>query len=56
VVALGSRAHFVAMNKAISASKLRPVIDQVFPFAEAAEAYRYYQSTKPFGKVVITHP
>jgi NADPH:quinone reductase-like Zn-dependent oxidoreductase len=56
VVALGSRAHFVAMNHAISAGKLKPVIDRVFPFAEAGEAYRYYQSSKPFGKVVITHP
>jgi NADPH:quinone reductase-like Zn-dependent oxidoreductase len=53
-VAVGSRAQFVAMNRAIEANGLRPVIDRVFPFEEAADAYRYYESGDPFGKVVIT--
>ena len=56
VIAVGSRAQFLAMNRAISEHRLRPVIDRVFPFAEAAEAFRYYQAASPFGKVVITHP
>ena len=55
VVAVGSRAQFTAMNRAIAEHRLRPVIDRVFPFAEAPEAYRYYQAARPFGKVVITH-
>jgi NADPH:quinone reductase-like Zn-dependent oxidoreductase len=55
VVAVGSRAQFNAMNRAISQHRLRPLIDRVFPFAEAPEAYRYYQAARPFGKVVITH-
>jgi NADPH:quinone reductase-like Zn-dependent oxidoreductase len=41
------------MNRAIAAHRLRPVIDRVFPFAEAPAAYRYYESGRPFGKVVI---
>jgi NADPH:quinone reductase-like Zn-dependent oxidoreductase len=53
VVALGSRAHFIAMNRAITAAGLRPVIDRAFAFAEAAKAYRYYETARPFGKVVI---
>ncbi|MFR9724337.1 zinc-dependent alcohol dehydrogenase family protein [Streptomyces sp. MS19] len=52
--AVGSRAQFVAMNAAITAHRLRPVLDQVFPFEEAVEAYRYYESAGPFGKVVIS--
>ncbi|MER6943759.1 NAD(P)-dependent alcohol dehydrogenase [Nonomuraea sp. NPDC000554] len=52
-VAVGSRAQFLAMNRAIDVNRLRPVIDRVFPFDEAREAYGYYASGKAFGKVVI---
>ncbi|GAA4251754.1 zinc-dependent alcohol dehydrogenase family protein [Dactylosporangium darangshiense] len=52
-VAVGSRAQFVEMNETIAAHAMRPVIDRVFPFDEAAEAYRYYESASPLGKVVI---
>jgi NADPH:quinone reductase-like Zn-dependent oxidoreductase len=55
-VAVGSRAHFVAMNDAIAVNQLRPVIDRAFPFDDAVAAYRYYESGQAFGKVVITHP
>lgn len=41
------------MNRLISASKLRPVIDRVFPFEEYAEALRYLESQKHVGKVVV---
>ena len=50
---VGSREHFEAMNRAIEAGNLHPVIDRVFPFEEAAEAYRHLQSGAHFGKVVI---
>ncbi|MEV5988588.1 NAD(P)-dependent alcohol dehydrogenase [Streptomyces sp. NPDC052051] len=52
-VAVGSRAQFVSMNDVITAHRLRPVIDRVFPFDEAVAAYRYYASARPFGKVII---
>jgi NADPH:quinone reductase-like Zn-dependent oxidoreductase len=54
-VAAGSRAHFLALNRAIALHRLKPVIDRVFPFEEAQAAYRYYQEAHPFGKVVISH-
>ncbi len=54
-IAAGSRAHFLAMNRAITQHQLKPVIDQVFPFEDAQAAYRYYEQTHPFGKVVINH-
>lgn len=52
-ITVGSRRSFEAMNRAIDLHRLRPVIDRVFPFAEAKEAYRYLESQKHFGKVVI---
>jgi NADPH:quinone reductase-like Zn-dependent oxidoreductase len=54
-VAVGSRAQFVAMNRAIEVNRLKPVIDRVFPFEEAVDAFRYYQAGKFFGKIVIKH-
>ncbi|MEU7901048.1 NAD(P)-dependent alcohol dehydrogenase, partial [Nonomuraea sp. NPDC049152] len=52
-VAVGSRAQFLAMNRAIEDHQLRPVIDRVFAFDDASDAYRYYASGKALGKVVI---
>lgn len=51
---VGSREMFERMNRAISLHRLRPVIDRVFPFAEAAEALRYMETGSHFGKIVIT--
>ncbi|MEU1390472.1 NAD(P)-dependent alcohol dehydrogenase [Nonomuraea sp. NPDC005730] len=53
-IAVGSRAQFLAMNRLIETHRLRPVIDRVFPFDQAPDAYRHYLSGGPFGKVVIT--
>ncbi|GAB1542039.1 NAD(P)-dependent alcohol dehydrogenase [Scytonema sp. NUACC21] len=50
---VGSREMFEAMNRAIALHQIRPVIDRVFPFKEAPEAYRYLQSGAHFGKIVI---
>jgi NADPH:quinone reductase-like Zn-dependent oxidoreductase len=52
-IAVGSRADFEAMNRAIAAHRGRPVIDRVFPLQDAVEAYRYFCDGNPFGKVVI---
>ena len=52
-VFVGSRADLEAMNGAIAAHRLRPVIDRVFPFDRAHEAYRYFLQGNTFGKVVI---
>jgi NADPH:quinone reductase-like Zn-dependent oxidoreductase len=54
-IAVGSRAQFEAMNRAIEVNGLHPVIDRVFGFDEAVDAYHYYEDTNPFGKVVIDH-
>ena len=53
---VGSVAMFEAMNRAITLHGLRPVVDQVFPMADAAAAYRHLESGAHFGKVVVTLP
>jgi NADPH:quinone reductase-like Zn-dependent oxidoreductase len=55
VVAAGSRAQFIAMNRAITVNRMKPVIDRVFPFEEAPAAFRYFENIRPFGKVVISN-
>jgi NADPH:quinone reductase-like Zn-dependent oxidoreductase len=52
-ISVGSVAMFRAMNHAIAFGRLRPVIDRVFPFAEAPEAYAHLASGRHFGKVLI---
>lgn len=52
---VGSTEMFEAMNRAIEADGLKPVIDKVFPFAEAKDAYRHMKSQQHFGKIVIAH-
>ena len=53
-VFVGHRASFEAMNSAIALAGLRPVIERVFPFAQAREAYRHFAQGRSFGKVVIS--
>ena len=50
---VGSRAMFEAMNRAIAAHAMRPVIDRVFDFNDARAAYEHLASGAHFGKVVI---
>ena len=52
---VGNRQMFEAMNRAIEAGGLKPVIDKVFAFAEAKDAYRHMKSQNHFGKIVISH-
>lgn len=54
-VFVGSRASFEAMNRAIGQHQLRPVIDRVFPFADAAQAYAHFDAKRHVGKVVIAN-
>jgi NADPH:quinone reductase-like Zn-dependent oxidoreductase len=52
-ISVGSAQMFEAMNRAIAASGLRPIIDKVFAFDETPAAFRHLQSAQHFGKVVI---
>jgi len=41
------------LNACIDANGIKPVVDRVFAFEDAVEAYRYQSSSALFGKVVI---
>ena len=54
-IAVGSRAQQIAMNDAVEASGLEPLVDRVFGFDEVLEAFRRFRSGRVFGRVVIDH-
>jgi NADPH:quinone reductase-like Zn-dependent oxidoreductase len=50
---VGSREDFEAMNAFISKHQIRPLIDRVFEFDHAQDAFDYMQSGSFMGKIVI---
>jgi len=52
-VFVGDTPMFEALNRAIDVNRMRPVIDEVFDFDAAPEAYRRLESAGHFGKLVI---
>ncbi|AKJ29090.1 zinc-dependent alcohol dehydrogenase family protein [Caldimonas brevitalea] len=52
-VLVGSREHQEQLQRFVATSGLAPVIDRVFPFAQAPEALAYLKSGQHFGKVLI---
>jgi NADPH:quinone reductase-like Zn-dependent oxidoreductase len=52
-ISVGSTQMFEAMNRAIAANKIEPVIDKVFSFDEVQAAYTHMASGKHFGKIVV---
>lgn len=53
---VGPKAMFAKMNKAISQNGLTPVIDKVFSFDQAPEAYQHMKAAGHFGKIAISIP
>jgi NADPH:quinone reductase-like Zn-dependent oxidoreductase len=51
---VGSRADFEMMNRGISQQKLKPVVDQVFSFADVPAALQRMQSGAHCGKLVTS--
>ncbi|MDP1834369.1 MAG: NAD(P)-dependent alcohol dehydrogenase [Chlamydiales bacterium] len=43
-----------ALIRAVDTLKLKPVVDKIFPFSHAADAYKHLESQKHIGKVVIS--
>lgn len=52
-ILVGDRESFEAMNRAIDAHLLRPVVDRTFPLEEAPQAFRHLAAGRHFGKVVV---
>ncbi len=50
---MGTRTDFARVMSLIVAGKLTPVIDRVFPLAEARAAHEYMERGEFFGKIVL---
>lgn len=50
---VGNRDMFEAVTRAFTQAAVQPVVDRVFPFAEARAAFEHMASGGHFGKVVI---
>lgn len=52
-IRVGSRRSFEAMNRAIEANAIHPVVDRVFPLEKLGEALRALKAGVVFGKLAI---
>ena len=50
---VGSRTMFEAMNRAMEAARLEPVIDRTYAFADARAAFHDMRAAGHFGKLII---
>jgi hypothetical protein len=51
---MGSNEDFRLMLAAVSASRMRPVVDSVYPLKQAREATLRMEAGGQFGKIVLT--
>ncbi|QGZ41919.1 NADPH:quinone reductase-like Zn-dependent oxidoreductase [Pseudoduganella flava] len=51
---VGSRVMLEDLVRFTEAARIKPVVDRVFTFDQAAEAYTYVDQGRHFGKVVVT--
>ncbi len=50
---MGTKGELLRAASFFIAGRLKPVIDRTFPLAEAAEAQRYLDESRHFGKIVL---
>jgi len=51
---MGTKSELHTVMKLVAAGRLKPIVDRVFPLAEAAAAHVYLESSSQFGKVVLS--
>jgi NADPH:quinone reductase-like Zn-dependent oxidoreductase len=52
-IGVGSTSNFEDMNRAIVVNRIKPIVDKVFPFDQAPEAFRQMAGGDFFGKLII---
>jgi NADPH:quinone reductase-like Zn-dependent oxidoreductase len=50
---MGTKSELHTVMKLVAAGRLKPIVDRVFPLAEAAAAHAYLEAGSQFGKVVL---
>lgn len=53
---MGTRADFEAAYELVASGRAKPVVDQVFPLAEAASAHERMERGEQLGKIVLRIP
>ncbi len=53
---MGTREDFAGAYELVASGKAKPIVDRVFPLAEAGEAHRYLEEGRQLGKVVLRIP
>jgi NADPH:quinone reductase-like Zn-dependent oxidoreductase len=53
-VYVGSRQMHEDLARFVAGAKIAPVVDKVFAFGDAPDAYRHFEAGKHFGKVGVT--
>jgi NADPH:quinone reductase-like Zn-dependent oxidoreductase len=51
---MGTREDFAGVYELVRSGRVRPVIDEVFPLAEARTAHERMERAEQFGKIVLT--
>ncbi|MBW7967954.1 NAD(P)-dependent alcohol dehydrogenase [Bradyrhizobium sp. BR 10289] len=52
-VTVGSAEHFAAMNRFLTDKAIHPIVDRVYDFDDAPEAFAYLRTGSHFGKIVV---
>ena len=52
-VTVGSSEHFTAMNRFLADHAIHPILDRVYGFDEAPEAFAHLRTGSHFGKIVV---
>jgi zinc-binding alcohol dehydrogenase/oxidoreductase len=53
---MGTASEFAELIQLLEAGQVRPVVDRVFPLAEAAAAHARMDQGEQFGKIVLAIP
>jgi NADPH:quinone reductase-like Zn-dependent oxidoreductase len=53
---MGTRADFEGAYELVKSGRAKPVVDSVFPLAEARAAHERMEAAEQFGKIVLTIP
>ena len=51
---VGSREMFAAMNRSLAHSRIKPVVDKIFPFDQLADALGQLGTGQHFGKLALS--
>jgi len=50
---MGTKEDFEGAYELVASGAAKPIVDKVFPLADAAAAHEYLEAGKQFGKVVL---